>query len=328
MQIPNYVRKFGRSVITFMHVQLFITLISMPILLCWGMPLSLLSFAGNFFFGPILTAFLLLSSLIFFFELLALPNWFLIYALEKLTNGWMYIMHLPSCTWLVALPKPPLAIAFVLAIIALLILHCKKIDTPAKGIIAYSTALFLSGIFLMFTTHWSAPIQTVDCHAGHVTLIYQHKTLILIDPGVIGQRISAPNWCEYTLMPYLAKEFGTTKIDHLILLQPNGLLFDAIAHLVEKIEIKKIYIPHWNGKIPQHWWRHYFRFAEQCKKAGCTLVRLYPENSRTIYLGSENITIAPLETLISTPEYSYPAFTVTGTIDKAHIEIYSRKYRK
>lgn len=326
MQIPAYGRTFVRSLITFMHVQLFITLISMPILLCWGMPLSWLSFAGNFFFGPILTAFLLLCSLIFFFQLLYIPNGALIYALEKLTHAWMYIMHLPSYTALIALPKPPLAIAFIIAFIALLILHSKKIDTPLKGIGAYTIVLFASGIFLAFTTRWIPPLQTLDCHTGQVTLVYRANQLVLIDPGVIGRRICAPNWCQYTLMPHLAKEYGTTRIDYLILLQPNGVVFDAIAGLLEKIEIKKIYLPLWEGTIPRHWWKHYFRLIEQCKKSDCILIRLHSKSERSIYLDTESITIKALELPINNREYSYPAFEVAGNIAGHSFGVCTQKY--
>lgn len=321
-------RSLGRSVITFMHVQLFITLISMPVLLCWGMPLSWLSFAGNFFFGPILTAFLLLSSLIFFFQLLAIPNGLLIYALEKLTHGWMLIMHLPSYQSLICLPKPPFTLALVIAFIALLILHCKIIDTPIKGIAAYALVLIASGLFLTCTAHWSAPVQTLNCHAGEVTLLYHHKQLALIDPGVIGQRISAPNWCEYTLLPHLAKEYGTGKIDYFVALQPNGVLFDALNLLLDKIEIKKIYLPYWRGKLPKHWWRSYFKCIEKCKSVGCTLIRMSAQDTRAFYLGKNSITITPLDSCLTVQEFSYPAFKVSGTVEDHIIEIYSRKYKK
>jgi len=221
-----------------------------------------------------------------------------------------------------------LGIALTLAALAMLILHCKKIDTPLKGIAAYTTALLLSGLFLAFTTRWSAPVQTLNCHSGEVTLICQNKQLILIDPGVIGQRISAPNWCEYTLMAHLAKEYGTTKIDYLIALQPNGVLFAALTHLLDKIEIKKIYLPIWTGKLPSHWWRQYFKFIEQCKKMGCTLIRLHPDDFRTIYLGKEYLEITALDTLLTNHEYTYPAFAISGMIREQKIELYSRKYKK
>lgn len=328
MQLYKTVRTCAHSILTFMHVQLFITLISMPILLCWGMPLSLLSFAGNFFFGPILTAFLLLSSLIFFFQLLALPSGAFIYALEKLTTFWMYILRLPSHQSLVALPKPPLITSLVIICMALLILHCKKIDTPLKGIAAYTILLIISGICLALTAYWAIPVQTIPCHSGQITLAYHHKQLALIDPGVVGQRISAPNWCEYTLMPYLAKEYGTTCIDYLILLQPNGVTFDAITRLLEKIKIKRMYIPLWTGTLPNHWWKYYFRLVEQCKKTGCILIRLHSKDIHTIFLGKESIAITPLESTLSNHEYTYPAFHISGTINSYEIDIYSQKFKK
>ncbi len=326
MQLGNFTRKTIRSLITFLHVQLFLTLISMPILVCWGMPLSVLSFAGNFFFGPILTAFLLLCSLIFFCQILYIPNGILIYALEKLTHGWLAIMQLPSFSALVALPKPPFLISALIIASALFILHCKQINTPFKSILAYSGALIISGLLLTLSAHWSMSVQMVSCNAGEVTIIYHHKQLIVIDPGVIGQRINATSWCEYTLMPHLAKEYGTTTIDALIVLQPNGIVFEALGMLLEKIRIKKIYLPLWQGKLPSHWWRHYYHLVEQCKAHECMLARLSDQDARTLYLGKQTIGINPLPERITHREYTYPAYVVTGTIDEQKIEVYSQKY--
>lgn len=320
----QYLGRFAHSLLTFMHVQLFITLISMPILLYWGMPLSILSFAGNFLFGPILTLFLLFSSLIFFCELLHIPATIFIFLLEKLTHYWLAFMQIPSHSMLVALPKPPFIFACIIALVAFAILHCKKIDTSSKSIAAYSALLLCSGIALAFSSHWAPCIQTVACNKGETTLIYQ-KQLVLIDPGFIGQRLSAPNWCEYTLMPYLAKEYGTTTIDHFIVLQPNGIIFDALARLLEKITIKKIYMPVWQGTLPKHWWRHYFRLLQQCKNADCDLIRLPQAGTRTLYLDKDILTITTLEHTISSHEFSYSAYCITGRVDNKEINIKSRK---
>lgn len=67
------------------------------------------------------------------------------------------------------------------------------------------------------------------------------KKLVLVDPGVIGQRISSCSWIEYTLIPHIIKTTGKTRINHIILLQPNKVTFDAIALLCTKIEVKNIY---------------------------------------------------------------------------------------
>lgn len=324
MQWKKYALKFMRSLITFMHVQLFITLVSMPILLYWGMPLSLLSFAGNFFFGPILTAFLFLSSIIFFCQLLGIPSGIFIFLLEKITHYWLSFMQIPSHAALIALPKPPFIFACCIALIAFGILHCKKIDTPLKGIGAYLALLLFSGIALAFSTKWAPSVQTLACNKGEVTIIYQ-KQLILIDPGFIGQRLSAPNWCEYTLMPHLAKEYGTTIIDHFIVLQPNGIVFDALVRLLGKITIKRIYLPVWQGTLPKQWWRHYFALLRQCQETGCTLIRMPNQGQRTLYLEKDTIAINALETTISSHEFLYSGYCVSGKVEGKEISIKSKK---
>lgn len=326
MQVYTYARKWMRSLITFLHVQLFITLISMPILLYWGMPLSLLSFAGNFLFSPILTIFLLLCSLIFFCGLLGIPAGIFIFLLEKLSHYWVLLMQMPSHGALVALPKPPLIFACAIALLTLGILHCKKINTPAKGIMAYSGLLVFSALALTLSARWAPAIQTLSCNKGQITLIYQ-KQLVIIDPGVIGQRLSAANWCEYTLMPQLVKEYGTTTIDHFIVLQPNGIIFDTLAHLLEKVTIKKLYLPVWEGTLPKHWWRSYFNLLDQCKKHNCTLIRLC-QSSKTLYLEHDKIIICPLQKRISSHDYTYQGYTVTGTVQGHELGITSTKLNR
>ena len=73
--------RFYNHIIQFLQVQLFLSLASLPILVAWGIPFSLATVAGNFLFSPFLTLFLLLSSLIFFTELIFIPNAWLIFFL-------------------------------------------------------------------------------------------------------------------------------------------------------------------------------------------------------------------------------------------------------
>lgn len=214
------------------------------------MPISLLTFAGNLFFSPILTAFLLFSSLIFFCQIVHIPSSLLIYCLEHITHWWLWIMQWGTKGYLVALPQPPIVTIILIPVLALVILHHKKIDTPYKGILGYGSLLLMACIYLKLNTVPSARIDTLECNKGNITLVSSNNQLIVIDPGVIGRRLSAPSWCEYTLMPYLVKKYGTTIIDHLIILQPNKIIFDALLALQEKIIIKNIYITMWEGKLP------------------------------------------------------------------------------
>src|SRR5262245_46384432 len=93
-------------IVRFIHVQLFITLISLPILIAWGMPISLLTFAGNLLLSPVLTVFLLLASLIFFCHMLFIPCGILIKLLEQVTSWWLHAMMVGNNSWLIALKLP------------------------------------------------------------------------------------------------------------------------------------------------------------------------------------------------------------------------------
>jgi hypothetical protein len=54
-------RWLGAYLVTFTQTQLVITLISLPILVAWGLGYSVMSLVGNLLFSPVLTLFLILS---------------------------------------------------------------------------------------------------------------------------------------------------------------------------------------------------------------------------------------------------------------------------
>ncbi len=328
MKLAKYLHKIGTNIIKFVHIQLFITLISLPILVSWGMPISLLTFAGNFFFGPLLSVFLLFSSLIFFFEILHVPNGILIMCLEWVTDLWLKTMSWGTPHMLWALPMPPLLVAIIIPLGALAILHAKIIKHRIVAILCYG--LFLTIIFAYGTWCNKQPdaITTLDCNNGAVTILHTDKQTCIIDPGVIGRRLSGPSWCEYTLLPHLAKQYGCSIIDHFIIAQPNRIIFDALTSLLEKITIKNIYLVWWEGTLPRYWWFSYRKLLEQCNRTGCKLIRIYA-NERTISLGkSATIQLTPLETVISKDTFTFPAICVTASLGNESVTVYSARYKK
>lgn len=327
MKIYKHLHKAKNHLIRFIHLQLFITLISIPILLSWGMPISLLSFAGNLFFSPLLTAFLLLSSLVFFCQILHIPNGILISCLETITRWWLSIMQWGSSSCLIALPLPPLALLIAITLVTLIILHAKKINTAYKGIACYGLALVTFCILLKCMGTPVTCVEKLDCNKGQITIIKTDTQITIIDPGVIGRRLSAPSWCEYTLLPHLAKQYGATTIENLIVLQPNRIIFDALASLQEKISIKNIYLPLWHGQLPFYWWRSYCALREKCIAKHCKLIRF--ENPFALSFGTYgSIRISPVDAMIKKDEFAYPCFEVHCVIDNQEMEIYSAKYKK
>jgi hypothetical protein len=311
-----------KLLISSLHLQLFITLISIPILLSWGIPISLLTFAGNVLFSPLLTAFLLLSSVIFFCELLHIPNGIFIWALEHITHWWLWLMQWAGHSVLVSFTMPSIFILVLIFILTLLILHHKKIQTPLKAIAYYSILLAITCIYLALPGYSGTKIININCNKGNVHIIKVDKQLIVIDPGVIGRRLSATSWCEYTLMPALTKNCGTNTIDHLVILQPNRIIFEALLNLIEKIRIKNIYIPLWQADMPSFWLKSFMKLKNSCQKNNCNLVRI-----GTQPITIDCITITALDEKIIVKEFSYPAFQITAAIDNQSISFYSAKHK-
>ena len=117
MSIESFKVKFKRYILNFTQTQLIVTLASIPILVGWGLQISLMSFIGNLIFTPILTIFLILSSIIFFTELLGLPNSFVIKILEITTNFWENALNLGKKEWLIGFCHPTTLILFLLPIL-------------------------------------------------------------------------------------------------------------------------------------------------------------------------------------------------------------------
>ena len=95
--------------------------------------------------------------------------------------------------------------------------------------------------------HLNPQVEQIPCHNGSLTIIAHNNSLTIVDPGFLGQRISAPTWVEYTLIPLLLKKYGHTTIAHLIILQPTIITFEALDALSNHAIIETLYIPSWQG---------------------------------------------------------------------------------
>lgn len=212
--MERFIQNFKRNILSFLQVQCFLTLVSLPIVVAWGLSFSLMTAVGNFIFSPFITAFLLCSSLIFFSELLHIPNGYLIVLLEWITKSWLYILSFGSKQWLVGLPSSLVPFLSIIALGAFIALQHKQLSRPLYFI-------GLSGlcmIFIALTTMQTKKPKHIDivCSKQRLSLINHNGKLHLIDQGALGERRNPTSWISYTLLPEITKQFGFTQIDHLI----------------------------------------------------------------------------------------------------------------
>lgn len=270
MKFKSYINKS----LKFIHLQLFITLMSFPIFLAWGLPISIMSAGSTLLFTPLLTAFLLLSSLIFFSELLYLPNSGLIWLIEQVTGFWLYLINFESKSWVIGFTKPPIWFLLLLPLLTVGIMLSRKIKTQKQSIICLTILLVTTIGYLKWLQTPTSLVTSIACNKGEVTLIHKNNKTIIIDPGFIGQRLSAASWAQYTLVPEIIKQTGSTTIDHLIVLKPGIIILEALTTLCANMKVKTIYYPYWSGEMSASEKRSWALLQQALQEHGTTLKRI------------------------------------------------------
>ena len=240
-RLVSFLVKISLYLLPILRIQLFVTLLAMPILVSWGLAISSLTIFGNIIFAPLLIIFLSISSLIFFLEILYLPNQWLIYLLEKLT--WLWLKIQPPCPqqWLLCFPQATWVIflaAFTLAIY-LISLKISKL----KQVLCLSLILLVSLLFAKLG-FW---IKTDQIELKHrrakLLIIYQpNGSLIMHDYGILNQHYGIQNWLCYQLLPTLIKKFGTLTIQDLYLHKSQNQFTNTnLALIKQNLNLKMIH---------------------------------------------------------------------------------------
>lgn len=279
-RVHHYYHSFLKSI----QLQLFVSFISLPFLIGWGLPISVLSPISTLMFGPFLTCFLLISSLIFFLELFYVPNSFFIWCLEHVTHIWLICLNMEQRTWLLSFSKPSYIILLFIPCIALIIIHSKKITNTSLRTSILAFFLMLVCITLKFFPYHCPSTMTtkIPCNKGEITLINHNNILILSDTHLLAARPSYESFIAYTLVPKIIEKTGCMHIDHLMVNKLNKRIFDALQFLATKIDIKNLYMPAWKGKIPLFAWRSYVKLKKTITDNNGKLVAIY--RKKQLYL--------------------------------------------
>ncbi|MCK4499943.1 hypothetical protein KAU11_05555 [Candidatus Babeliales bacterium] len=222
-------------------IQAIATLTSFPFLVIWGLPLSRMTIIGNIIFAPVLTLFLINSTLIFFTQLLSIPNQALCWSLEKISTLWLQTLSMGQKTWLmpVSLWSAGL-LAVIIGIFIVLAFKQKKVQITT---------------FLLLTTFsiYLFPAWTLDIASDDLVRVHKDKGTLTIKPSQNGIRIyesfffskypQAEKMICFELKPLLARKFGTTTIDSIKIKSASIRTLQACTFLCQLCIVKKITIP-------------------------------------------------------------------------------------
>lgn len=310
-------QRIVRFLLQSLHMQLFVTLISLPILISWGLPLSATSMLSNIMFSPFLTLFLFLASLIFFTELLSIPNMYLITLLDYCTTWWSWFLEKAQDCWLIEIPTANVCLyAFIIG--ATFFTLQRTFLTIKQRILAYSLILISFIIVARWNTEPFFIKRITYVNQKSLTIIHtQHKTIV-IDRGIFNTIQSLESWLEYTLVPHLIQNTGKSTIDFLITLHPNGFTPKTLLTFMEKCSINYLIMPYCSATKPS------LKYGlSQLKRT------LYKKQINHILIKNQSITLPITSTcvltvqpqqIITTPAQS---FNVLSTHLFLHEETYS-----
>lgn len=232
-----------RTIMRSLQLQLFLTLMSSPILIYWGLPISMMSPLGNMIFHPLLTLFLLMSSVVFFCHVLCIPSGICIKGLKCVSHAFHYCLSFGSTTWLIGFSLPYKVILILIPVFTCCILVHPKTRSLYRSTFCLFILSCMVGYGLKFLQTTPEPIHSISCNNGILTLVNTYNKLFIIDPGVLGKKSSTAAWVEYNLVPWIIKSTGQTNVDGIIVQKPNKATFKAVNALCLSLSVGTVYLP-------------------------------------------------------------------------------------
>jgi len=244
-RLITYLKNFG---LQFAQTQLVVTIVALPILISWGLGISVMTFLGNLLFAPILTIFLILSSLLLFTQLCNIPNSILADMLDYFTHLWDMILKTGSHDWIVSFAHPGKIILIIIPIILVCVLTNNKINTHTKRVTVLSIILGVNILGLIgYQKLYVEKISQKICYQEKLTITYDtnstDKTLIITDDGFFGRKKTAAKTVAFEIKPYLTKTYGMMPITEIKLLHAEPGSFAAACELCATCTVRKISLP-------------------------------------------------------------------------------------
>ena len=206
-------------IIGYLFMQSFLTLISLPILIEWGLGISFTGFLGNCLFAPFISLYLALSFFIFFTELCSLPNFFFIFILEKITSVWIWLTEFLGSAGLyfLATPRPYFFYLLILFSFSVIATSC----SIGKKTVLLACLLIFTVLSLSLFGPSRYGIDLVSLRNKPLIILCLRGVTIGVDYGALSKsEAQKENFIRYTLKPLLIKKYGKESLDMLIF--PNS----------------------------------------------------------------------------------------------------------
>jgi hypothetical protein len=235
----SIIQRFYYKFLRVIYIQLLLFFVYVPILMYWGLPLSIMANMGNIVFLPFLTLFLSFSFIIFFCELLHISPLFIHYLFSKLTLFWITCLSYGSSRWLIGLPFQPILSFFLFFLGGTIILLTHQNKTlPQKVLISFSLLL---SIFIILKYNQKPPLYIkIETKNKELTATHINSSLNLVMPSLRLKKNGIAPWFFYEIQPELYKTFGTARINTIVLQNPTKHLIATFLENKDLIEFKNL----------------------------------------------------------------------------------------
>ncbi len=229
--ITNYI-------FSFLELQFVISLMSLPLLILWGIPISIMSPLANFIFTPLLMLFLWISCLTTICIIAHIPCSFFETILNIMTDFWLYLLSFSNPTWLIGFPIKMIYLSF--AIFILIIIWYIFIRPTQKITVVFLAICWFFIIIMqpLFTNKIKLQqISNLPLWTFHIA----NKTY-LIDNGALCNRKNMYTNLDYTILPKLIYHTGFTTIDTIIFNKPSTQITKIAQQCTQQFNCKNLIV--------------------------------------------------------------------------------------
>lgn len=319
MLLPKKTIHYSYTVlINGIQLQTTIFLVSLPILIMWGIPLSVMAPVGNIIFTPFITVFLALCCVTFIAYLCYLPITGFLYALEHITEQWLGLLSSGDNGWLIgfAYPGPLVLCAIPLGTFLILALYLRPAVKTVfligySGIICWYLSMIRTGI-----DH--APVarnnEIVHC------LTIDHKKIV-IDPGTTMLPAHHDSWVRYQFVAEMYKKYGSIMIDTIILLSSSRSSMHMMHSYCKHLNVKNIMVPPHSITV--------LDCLESGEVSQLPLIKHVYERTFVTDCHEKNTVVLRPETAYVNQYHRSPGYLVAEVqIDNKPFTLYAAKHRK
>lgn len=223
--------------LSFLEIQLLITLFCIPIFIKWGIAVSAMSFLGNLIFSPILAIFLILSAFIEITQIFCIPNSILKLSLEIFTEFWIKLIYFGQKTWMIGIKDFLFWPSIIIFIFALITIYSIKTTKNKVFILFLLMSTLLCTNFLINKNQEFKIEKNKNCY---IKINEKNKFIQAIDNGALSNYSN--NFIKYKLIPEINKKCGRNKIDLLKIKKLTPQTYQSLRALNNICLIKRIKI--------------------------------------------------------------------------------------